>query len=115
MGRATLEASLGGGILATQASACLYIDILVLLGPFLCAVWLLDEWVSSTPHLSTPSPFGGLYYYSLAFTGKSEKLTAPEHQHSAYPSSAPLLDSGLNQDYKQPGREGFISSYSLHH
>lgn len=75
MGRATLEASLGGGILATQASACLYIDILVLLGPFLCAVWLLDEWVSSTPHPFKPSPFGGLYYYSLALTGKSEKVT----------------------------------------
>lgn len=59
--RATPEASPGGWISATQASACLYIDILVLLGSFLCAVcvitlsyvslqcWLLDEWVSSTP------------------------------------------------------------------
>lgn len=88
--RATPEASLGGGILATQASACLSVDILILLGPFLCAVcvitlsyvslqcWLLDEWVSSTPQPPTPSPFGELYYYSLALTGKSEK-----HQHSA--------------------------------
>lgn len=38
---ATPEASPGGWISATQASACLYIDILVLLGSFLCAVCVI--------------------------------------------------------------------------